>query len=82
MWTQSPSSFLAQYAAFAAPARSDCPNPKVYIDGIEVANPLLITQISPEAVERIEAIRAPGRRHSTARRDQRSHQHHPAAGRL
>jgi iron complex outermembrane receptor protein len=33
--------------------------PKVYIDGIPVANPLLVSRITPEAVERIEVIRGP-----------------------
>ena len=32
---------------------------KVYIDGIEVANPLLLTQITPELIERVEVIRGP-----------------------
>jgi iron complex outermembrane receptor protein len=34
-------------------------SPKVYIDGIEVANPLLAAQLLPENVERIEIIRGP-----------------------
>jgi iron complex outermembrane recepter protein len=34
-------------------------SPKVYIDGIEVANPLLAAQLLPENVERIEVIRGP-----------------------
>jgi iron complex outermembrane recepter protein len=34
-------------------------SPKVYIDGIEVANPLLAAQLMPENVERIEVIRGP-----------------------
>lgn len=33
--------------------------PKVYLDGIEVANPLLLAQLTPEAVERIEVVRGP-----------------------
>jgi iron complex outermembrane receptor protein len=31
----------------------------VYIDGIEVANPLLISRLAPEAIDRIEVIRGP-----------------------
>ena len=33
--------------------------PKVYIDGIEVANPSLATILDPEVIERIEIIRGP-----------------------
>jgi iron complex outermembrane receptor protein len=59
MWTQSPSSFLAQYGSVRGSSSFGLSYPKVYIDGIEVANPLLITEIAPEAVERIETIRGP-----------------------
>ncbi len=59
MWTQSPSSFLAQYGSVRGSSSFGLTYPKVYVDGIEVANPLLITQIAPEAVERIEMIRGP-----------------------
>jgi iron complex outermembrane receptor protein len=31
----------------------------VYVDGIGVANPLLLTAVNPETVERIEIIRGP-----------------------
>lgn len=33
--------------------------PKIYVDGIEVANPLLITRFAPEAIDRVEVIRGP-----------------------
>jgi iron complex outermembrane receptor protein len=33
--------------------------PKVYVDGIEVANSLLVTHLDPESVSRIEVIRGP-----------------------
>ena len=33
--------------------------PKIYIDGIEVANPLLVAQFTPETVDHIEVIRGP-----------------------
>ena len=32
---------------------------QIYIDGIEVANPLLLSRITPDAIERIEVIRGP-----------------------
>jgi iron complex outermembrane receptor protein len=33
--------------------------PKVYIDGVEAANPLFISQLLPASIERIEVIRGP-----------------------
>jgi iron complex outermembrane recepter protein len=59
VWEQSPSSLLARYGSIRGASSFGASYPKVYIDGIEVANPLLITQVSPEMVERIEVIRGP-----------------------
>ena len=33
--------------------------PKIYLDGIEVANPLVVTQLDPARVARVEVIRGP-----------------------
>lgn len=59
IWEQSPSSLLARYGSIRGASSFGASYPKVYIDGIEVANPLLITQVTPEMVERIEVIRGP-----------------------
>jgi outer membrane receptor protein involved in Fe transport len=59
MWEQAPSSMLARYGSIRGASSFGVSFPKVYIDGIEVANPLLITQISPELIERVEVIRGP-----------------------
>lgn len=59
MWSQSPTSFLAQYGSVRGASSFGLSYPKVYVDGIEVANPLLITRINPEAIDRIEAISGP-----------------------
>ena len=59
MWEQSPSSMLARYGSIRGASSFGLSFPKVYIDGIEVANPLLLTQITPELVERVEVIRGP-----------------------
>jgi outer membrane receptor protein involved in Fe transport len=59
IWEQSPSSLLARYGSIRGASSFGASYPKVYIDGIEVANPLLITQVSPEMIERIEVIRGP-----------------------
>jgi outer membrane receptor protein involved in Fe transport len=58
-WEQSPSSLIARYGSIRGASSFGTSTPKVFIDGIEVANPLLVTQIAPEAVERIEVIRGP-----------------------
>lgn len=59
VWSwQSPNSFTSQYSVRGA-SSFGVTAPKVYIDGIEVANPALVTQIAPENVERIEFVRGP-----------------------
>ncbi|HEU4884850.1 MAG TPA: TonB-dependent receptor, partial [Longimicrobium sp.] len=58
-WEQSPSSVIARFGSIRGASSFGVSAPKVFIDGIEVANPLLVTQIAPEAVERIEVIRGP-----------------------
>jgi outer membrane receptor protein involved in Fe transport len=58
-WEQSPATMLARYGSIRGASSFGVSAPKVFIDGIEVANPLLVTQIAPEAVERIEVIRGP-----------------------
>jgi hypothetical protein len=59
MWEQTPSSMIARYGSIRGASSFKLSYPKVYIDGIEVANPLLFTQITPEIVERVEIIRGP-----------------------
>jgi iron complex outermembrane recepter protein len=59
VWEQAPTSLLARYASIRGASSFGVSYPKVYIDGIEVANPLLITQISPEMVDHVEVIRGP-----------------------
>src|SRR5207237_8902165 len=59
VWEQSPSSMLARYASVRGATSFGLSFPKVYIDGIEVANPLLLKQLTPELIERVEVIRGP-----------------------
>ena len=59
IWTQSPASVLAGYASIRGASSFGLSYPKVYIDGIEVANPLVVTGIEPDAIDRIEVIRGP-----------------------
>lgn len=59
VWEQAPSSMIARYASIRGASSFGLSFPKVYVDGIEVANPLLFTQITPELIERVEVIRGP-----------------------
>lgn len=59
MWQQSPASLLASYGSVRGASSFGLSYPKIYIDGIEVANPLLVTQVTPESIDHIEVIRGP-----------------------
>ena len=58
-WAQPPASLLVRYASVRGASSFDASYPKVYIDGIEVASPLLVARIDPATVDRIEIIRGP-----------------------
>lgn len=58
-WQATASSLLTRYASIRGASSFGASNPKVYIDGIEVANPLVVSRFTPETVERIEVIRGP-----------------------
>jgi len=58
-WSQSPSAVLNSYASIRGASSFGLSYPKIYIDGIEVANPLLISRFAPDAIDRIEVIRGP-----------------------
>ena len=59
MWTQSPSSTLGRFGSVRGASSFGVTSPKIYIDGIEVANPLVLTQFDPDRVDRVEVIRGP-----------------------
>src|SRR3954471_11535329 len=59
LWEQSPSTLLARYASIRGASSFGLSYPKVYIDGIEVANPLLLTDLNPASLDRVEVIRGP-----------------------
>jgi iron complex outermembrane receptor protein len=59
VWQTPPTSLLAHYGSIRGTSSFGASYPKIYVDGIELANPLLITQFTPETVERIEIIRGP-----------------------
>jgi outer membrane cobalamin receptor len=59
LWEQTPTSLMARYGSIRGASSFGLSYPKIYVDGIEVANPLLLTHITPELVERVEVIRGP-----------------------
>lgn len=59
IWEQSPTNLLARYGSIRGASSFGTTYPKIYIDGIQVANPLLVTRIAPNAIDRIEVIRGP-----------------------
>ena len=58
-WAQSPSTMMSSYASIRGASSFGLSYPKVYIDGIEVANPLLLSRFNPGSIDRIEVIRGP-----------------------
>ncbi len=58
-WGDSPSSLVSQYGGIRGASSFGASAPKIYIDGVEVANPLLVTQLNPEVIDRVEVIRGP-----------------------
>jgi len=59
MWQQSPTTLLARYGSIRGASSFGVSYPKMYIDGIEVANPLIVQQFDPSTIERVEVIRGP-----------------------
>jgi len=59
LWDQAPGSLVAQYGGVRGASSFSTSYPKMYIDGVEVANPLLVTQLNPDVVDRVEVIRGP-----------------------
>lgn len=58
-WAQSPANVLLRYGGIRGASSFGVSSPKVYVDGIEVANPLVLTSLDPSQVERVEVIRGP-----------------------
>jgi iron complex outermembrane receptor protein len=59
LFESTPGSVIAQYGGVRGASSFSTSYPKMYIDGVEVANPLLVSQIDPDVVDRIEVIRGP-----------------------
>ena len=59
VWESAPTSLLAHYGSIRGSSSFGASYPKIYVDGIELSNPLLVTQFAPETIDRIEIIRGP-----------------------
>ncbi len=59
LWQQSPAAVLARYGSIRGASSFGVSHPKVYVDGVEVANPLVVAHMPPESVERLEVLRGP-----------------------
>jgi len=59
MWQSSPASLAARYGSVRGASSFGVSYPKIYIDGIEVANPLLVKEFDASTIERVEVIRGP-----------------------
>jgi len=59
MWTPMPNGLPSSFGSSRGASSFGMSYPKVYIDGIEVANPLLLSTFAPEDIDRIEVIRGP-----------------------
>jgi iron complex outermembrane recepter protein len=54
-----PTTLLTRFGSMRGASSFGVSSPKVFVDGIELANPLLLTRLAADAVERIEVIRGP-----------------------
>lgn len=59
IWNDAPTALYARYASVRGASSFGVSAPKVFVDGIELANPLLLTRLAGEAVDRVEVIRGP-----------------------
>jgi outer membrane receptor protein involved in Fe transport len=59
LWQLAPTSLLSGYGSIRGASSFGLTYPKIYVDGIEAANPLLMSQFAPESIDRIEVIRGP-----------------------
>lgn len=59
IWSPAPGSPVTRFAAMRGASSFGVTAPKVYIDGIEAANPLVLAELDPARIARIEVIRGP-----------------------
>lgn len=59
MWATSAGSVNARFGSIRGASSFGVTAPKVYVDGVEVANPLLVMQLDATRIARVEIIRGP-----------------------
>ena len=59
IWSEPTTTLLTRYAGLRGASSFGLTTPKLYLDGVEVANPLLVTALAPDQIERVEVIRGP-----------------------
>jgi len=59
VWQQSPTAALSRYGSIRGASSFGVSYPKIYVDGIEVANPLVVAHVPAESIERLEVLRGP-----------------------
>lgn len=59
IWADAPTTLLTRFGSLRGASSFGVSSPKVFVDGIELANPLLLTRISADAIDRVEVIRGP-----------------------
>jgi len=59
IWADAPTTLLTRFGSMRGASSFGVSAPKVFVDGIELANPLLLSRIAADAIERIEVIRGP-----------------------
>lgn len=59
VWSQAPMALTARYGSVRGASSFSVSLPKVYVDGIEVANPLVVAHLPSESIDRLEVLRGP-----------------------
>jgi iron complex outermembrane recepter protein len=59
VWSQAPMALTARYGSIRGASSFGVSVPKVYIDGVEVANPLVVAHLPAESIDRLEVLRGP-----------------------
>lgn len=59
VWQQSPTAALSRYGSIRGASSFGVSYPKMYVDGVEVANPLVVAHVPAESIERLEVLRGP-----------------------
>jgi iron complex outermembrane receptor protein len=58
-WSGTAGTLSARFGSIRGASSFGVTTPKIYLDGVEVANPLLVTQLDASRVDRVEVIRGP-----------------------